>query len=349
MDDYIADIIIEESTSYFCEDLLEHESFANLNSIAQDMRMWLKDIQALNKDFKSLRTIAKNLEKQTQDVSRLNVFPETKVKLLKKINSCIEKEVQDNYDAEEILQRGYYLIHSFREVLTGQEIKYKVLFNRKQGTQDLAELSLNLDEVLSLAKITKNSAEKDFSLYINAASARLAENKKIGTLNEIDEHQYKLFYGIQQVWESPPQVRGFKSLGTTPNKGRIYEVYTKYKNQFSLPFGKSERSRIYWSLRKAVGENVPGWAQGDYGLQQLKTVIDNSTASLMSFNQAENIIRETLNALENSRKDKTKITNLIKIYTTQGIKRGKLKDIDKDVRDKALDYINENFLKFLTK
>lgn len=39
MDDYVADVIIEESTSYFSEDLLEHESFANLNSIAQDMQM----------------------------------------------------------------------------------------------------------------------------------------------------------------------------------------------------------------------------------------------------------------------------------------------------------------------
>lgn len=349
MDDYVADIIIEESASYFSEDLLEHESFASLNSIAQDMQMWLKDIQTLNKDFKSLRDISESLEKQIQGISGQNTLPETKAKLIKKINDCTRKEKQDTYNAKEILQRGYYLIHSFREVLTGQEIKYKVLFNRKQGTQDLAELSLNLDEILSLAKITKNNAEKDFSLYINAASARFAESQKIGTLSEIDEHQYKIFYGIQQVWENPPRVRGFESLGTTPNKGRIYEVYMKYKNQFSLPFGKGERSRIYWSLRKAVGENVPGWVQGDYGLQQLKTVIDSSTASLMSFSQAENIIRETLNALENSRKDKTKITNLIKIYTTQGIKRGKLKDIDKDVRDEALDYVNENFLKFLTK
>jgi hypothetical protein len=39
MDDYVADIIIEESASYFSEDLLEHESFASLNSIAQDMQM----------------------------------------------------------------------------------------------------------------------------------------------------------------------------------------------------------------------------------------------------------------------------------------------------------------------
>lgn len=349
MDDYVADIIIEESTSYFSEDLLEHESFASLNSIAQDMQMWLKDTQTLNKDFKNLRDISKSLEKQIHDISGRNALPETKAKLVKKINDCTRKEKQDTYNAIEILQRGYYLIHSFRETLTGQEIKYKVLFNRKQGTQDLAELSLNLDEILSLTKITKDNAEKDFSLYINAASAHLAERQKIGTLSEIDEHQYKLFYGIQQVWENPPQVRGFKSLGTTPNKGRIYEVYMKYKNQFSSPFGKRERSRIYWSLRRAIGENVPGWMQGDYGLQQLKEVIDNSTASLMSFSQAERIIRETLNALENSRKDKTKITNLIKIYTTQKIKGKQRKNIDKDLLDKALDYIYENFLKFLTK
>lgn len=154
----------------------------------------------MNKDFKSKRDMAKNLEKQQQEIIKSKTISEIKIKFLKKIKQLTETNLKDTEDALQMLQEGYFLIHSFREVLTGQEIKYKILFNRgKKGSQNLAEIQLSLDEIFSIANKVAKDKEKDFFLYINRTAIQAAAMKKIGTVKEIDEHQYKLFYGIQQV------------------------------------------------------------------------------------------------------------------------------------------------------
>ena len=100
-----------------------------------------------------------------------------------------------------MLKDGYRLIHSFREIFTGQTIDYSILtnFNDKKNNK-IIEMQLSLEELLKVTdKIKTSEGGKSFSLYINQADLKRAQIQKLGISKEFDEHQYKLFYDIIQV------------------------------------------------------------------------------------------------------------------------------------------------------
>lgn len=354
MDDFIIDEVtgevINQSSDFFSEETLKNKNFQELNIIAKKMENWIKNVTELNAEFRTQKQIAQEYQKQIQYTRGLFSM-ESKMRYATKAQQLKKDYEQSNLNALELLKEGYSLIHRFREIFTGQSIIYQILIGAQKDVEKsiLSEAQLSLEELLAVTDKVHKTSEHDFAIYITQADIRRANLQKLGNISELDDHQNKLFNAIQDVWENPPKVRGNPQLPKRVNRGRVYEVYTKYKNTFSVPLNTSEKCRVLWSLVKARGENVQGWKQGDYEDKQLKAVLDGSTADLISMNSAKKVIQETIDTLRKSRTDKTKITNLIKIYTTKGINRGALKNIDRDIRDEILDYINTNYLEFLTK
>ena len=352
MDGYIIDEItgeiIKKSTDFFTEETLKNENFQKLNNVAIQMKAWINALDGLEIKYESNKSVAKHyLDNAARDEI---LTPELKILKYRKVEQLIKDNQTHNERLVVLLREGYRLIHSFREIFTGQTIGYSILtnFNDKKNNK-IIEMQLSLEELLEVTnKIKASEGGNSFSLYINQADLKRAQIQKLGISKEFDEHQYKLFYSIIQVWNNPPKVRGYKDIGVV-NKGRAYEVYMKYKNTFSLPLKIRDKSRIYWSIVSAKSENIPGWLQGDYEDKQLKTVFDTSTANLISMESAKKLIEETLKVLTTSRTDVSKIKKLIKLYTTKGINKAARKDIDKNIRNEADKYIKETFLNVIKK
>jgi deoxyribodipyrimidine photolyase len=193
-----------------------------------------------------------------------------------------------------------------------------------------------------MSKVRTGKTENDVSLYINNSIKRIAKDKATYS-NSLDEHQLNLYYAIEYMYTDqkliPPGKGKLKPISDKPNRGRVYEVYTKYKNKFTPPLTIKEQFRIYNSLKKAKGENISQLKQGDSELTQLKAVFNTSTAQLVPLSELKNFMKDTLKALTEGKTDREKIEKLLSTYTTIGMEEG-----SKRVLNDALDYVQENFL-----
>lgn len=228
--------------------------------------------------------------------------------------------------------QGYELLHRIREVVTGQEIKYRILYTSTSKEEHLYELEIDLNTLLK----TKNkfnwslgSTSDDpnkvpeianlIRLNISNAQAKamvdkanLAKEKELKPI-ESAEMQYPI------LWESLVEYRNkyYGNQKSTYNLGRLYEVYTYLTTKKGFKNVKLEEktySLVKSSLQYTIGENIKGWQQGDAGLTQLKAVY-NANAGLISGSSLRSTFKQLITAFSTSYNPAELEKSLIEIFT----------------------------------
>ena len=361
--DEIVDKIIEKQT----EDL--NFRFNDFKDIKQEAQQWLiKE----NKIKNELENQAKIILKRYTIGSRIakkktwqNVFTEY----------YADNRAYSNYEKtkEQYLKHykdGYKLIHYIREFLTGQEIIYKLLIKGEgDEKEDLYEVKLSLERILDYTTVTNTGAKQqilktsiedvipNLEVKYNEITNIVKSLEKLGISPNEEDFSIKKIEKIK-LWNS---LFNLYYEGKNFNRGRVYELYrifrgdeTDNKSRYAKINYIGARQKkladtIRWSIsskaqdsteEKGKLENIGGWKKGDYGLEQLKSLITGN-AKLMSSNTMKKVLTDTIKAL--NRPTKQELTKaLIEIYTVQGDQKEKMKEkIDRKVNKEAEENIKK--------
>lgn len=270
-----------------------------MNQLVQAMKQWQKKTNQLEK----------RLKKEYQDVNKIKSIQQIEDSSKdSKIRDMIKNFNENRHylrgltSTDDIINhyvQGYELLHRIREIVTGQEIKYRILYTSTSKEERLYELEVDLDTLLKTKNkfnwsigSTSDDPEKIpeisnlIRLNISNAQAKamvdkanLAKEKELKPISSA-EIQYPI------LWESLVDYRNnrYGSQKSTYNLGRLYEVYTYLTTKKGFKDVKLEEKTyalVDKSLQHTIGENIKGWQQGDAGLTQLKAVY-NANAGLIS-------------------------------------------------------------------
>ena len=248
------------------------------------------------------------------------------------------RNLREIEDITNHFKKGYELIHRIRELLTGQDITYTILYTGGKETngENLLEAHLTIDQLLSgvslaLSDINDIKTNQELS---NVASLNISNSAIKRTVDGILGKKQNTLQTVinaidnPELWDSLVDYRNRKIAGGmskyTANMGRIYEVYSilrrvdKYKSISYIGHKDGEPNTENLAnalLQDAIENSDPGWQIGDVGLEQLKSVF-NAEASLISVSTIEKVLNDIYNALSISHKDEMSQA-LKNIFTTQ--------------------------------
>lgn len=362
--DEIVDKIIEKQI----EDL--NFRFDNLKDIKRESQKWLiKEDKIKNELENQAKTILRRYTIGSRTANKKtwqNVFTEY----------YADNRAYSNYEKtkEQYLKHykdGYRLIHYIREFFTGQEIIYKLLIKGEgDEKEDLYEVKLSLEKILDYTTVTNTGAKKqilktsiedvipDLEVKYSEITNIVKNLEKLGISPNEEDFSIKKIEKIK-LWNS---LFSLYYAGRKFNRGRVYELYRIFrgnetgenKSRYAKINYIGERQKkladtIRWNLpTKAQNsteeegklENIGGWKKGDYGLEQLKSLITGN-AKLMSSNTMKKVLIDTVRAL--NKPTKQELTKaLIEIYTVQGNQKEKMKEnIDKKVNKEAEENIKK--------
>ncbi len=329
--------------------------------IIKQIEKWLKEKTEIDNVIKNNYDI---LKKQEQ-LGRLSTKDTNKYY---DISSAGLKKLVDNYnqqrrdllklqnakDLEEHFKDGYRLIHYFRDLLTGTEIDYSIVYEDsvENGEKDIFEAKLNLEQVLSatsfnfpdILNVKENTKiSNKIKLVINGTNIRnLLEDPEIKEIENISNQIEN-----KQLWDSMIKIREENFRKYSGNMGQLYEAYfslfSEGINYVGHRPGEENTIGIAKSaINKAIKDKTPGWKAGDVGNTQLKAVLGESIASLIAVGSIEKTLKSLLKALQGNTKNQIK-QGLTKLFTMD--LRKATAALDKEAQRMAIAHINELFNK----
>lgn len=302
------------------------------NQIQQSIAQWLKTEDKLNKSLlRQYQLVAKENGYQIEEISS-----EGLKMALNRYTTILHRHVERMKTEEDItnhLKKGYELIHRIREILTGQEITYTILYTDKDAnsSENLWEAHLTLEELLSsFSNLTKKANKaietnllKAFSLNISNSNIKNLVKKRKESLTKAVTKMDK-----PELWDSLVRYNN-RMVDAGANKfvynyGRVYETYSilrrveKYQtiNYIGHQKGKQNTKSLAGSiLKKAAKDTIPGWQKGDIGDEQLKSVF-NSSARLIPVSTIEEVLKSVQASLNKSTQEEI-LKELKNIFTVQ--------------------------------
>lgn len=276
------------------------------------------------------------------------------------------RNLREIEDIAEHLKKGYELIHRIREILTGQEITYSILYSSEQGInngENLLEAHLTIDQVLSNVTMSFSDtrvveANSELTNAIDLTITNSAVKRTVEALIGKKESAIQTVMSALDrpgLWNSLVDFREEKISNKgmskyTANMGRIYEVYSvlrrvdKYKSINYIgkgPKGNTE-NLAETLLRDAIENTDPGWQIGDVGLEQLKAVF-NANASLINTSTIEKILTEVQEGLKADSPEELG-EKMKSIFTTQRTDFNN--KLDQKVEQEAIQAIEKGVEKF---
>lgn len=255
----------------------------------------------------------------------------------------------------EHFKKGYELIHRIREVLTGQEITYSILYKttKKQGGK-LLEAKLKLEDILSATKLSLSDVEvvkanTELSNVINLSVTNASVRKAVISLSNSSTSLENALVEADMdttLWDSLVKFAQDKATSYN-NMGYVYEAYTVLKRvdrYRKIKFighkqGRANTENLAEALlERAVKNNDPGWQKGDVALEQLKAVF-KSTANLISVSTIERVLIQILKALQTDSQSDMK-SRLEQIFIAQASDYNT--DLENLLREEAINAIETN-------
>lgn len=353
---------------------------SQINYLEDFLAMAKEDINNIVFDKKTIVTIQKSIDEWLKIKSRLDANLRSQYEAMNKTKSLgrvssskgnvdlssknlrtllsQRKRIVGVRTLEEVVdhfKKGYELIHRVRELITGQEITYSILYQgTKRSGGKLMEAKLSLEEVLSNIKLATSDiaivkANTDLSKAIKLSVTNSGIRK---TVNAITANNSQLENALIKInldeglWNSLASFA--EQSSTTNNMGYVYEAYVqlkkidKYKGIKFIghtPPKPNTEELAQSLLDEAIANNDPGWQKGDVALEQLKSVFKGA-ANLISVSTIANVLQQTKQAL-NMDTNKDMAAELKKIFTSQAAATGLNAKLDESLRDEALNAIDE--------
>ena len=368
MDNNFADQLV----NYMAQDTyLELNKAGQINYLISQMKNWLKEKDELEKSLLNMYN-EYDRELELKEILEAEYEPNFKTSdiriLLTRLEMTKKDTIQEYAELNKIaplFKNGYILLHTFRQVITDQEIEYKILYEAEGEGENaqLAELSLDVSGMLSNtflsfdgSKANKTAIYKgeaslldNIRLVSNRSSTRAYANKWL------EEHQQSLESILldansrRALWDNLIEFRNNRYSRQQINNGRVYEIFkiltsSKRFNKFysispKLPTGQNTENKVIALFNRQKGEHLPGWKGGDLGLMQLKTAFGTSTNTLISAGEISNVFKDCINVLEHSKNEKELARGLKRIFTEK-LKNLNL-ELDKRVTRSAIKTINK--------
>lgn len=334
----------------------------NRDKIVHQIEDWLRQKAEIDTAIKNNYEILKHQEQLGRlSSTNANKYYDISSAGLKKLVDNYNKQrrdlakLQDSKDLEEHLKDGYRMIHYFRDLLTGSEIKYSIAYesNTEKGREkEIFEAKLNLEQVLSavsfnfpdLLKVKENTkVSNKIKMVISGTSIRnLLEDPEMKEIENITDS-----IANKKLWDSMIKIREENFRKYSGNMGQLYEAYFSLFSEGIDYAGHREGEKdtigkAKSAIQKAIKDRTPGWKAGDVGNTQLKAVLGSSIASLIAAGSIERTLISLMNALKKDTKTQIK-QSLIKLFTMD--LRKATTEIDKQAQKDAIAYIEELFKK----
>lgn len=325
-----------------------------INQIQKSIDEWLKTKKRLDTNlysqYQSLNK-TKSLGRASSSQGQVDLSSKNLRAMLRQRKRIVG--VRTLEETVEHFKKGYELIHRVRELLTGQEIEYSILYQgTKKSGGKMLEAKLSLDDVLSNVKLAVSDvaqvkSDSEMSKAIKLSVDNSAIRKTVNALSQADNMLENALVTVELdrvLWDS--LVSFSEGQGSTNNMGYVYEAYTQLKridryqgiNFIGHRPGEANTENLAADLlRDAIKNNDPGWQKGDVALEQLKAVF-KSAASLISVSAIEFVLTQTKKALAiDTNKDMAE--ELKKIFTAQGSNFNS--DLDERLTEEAIAAIDE--------
>ena len=253
-----------------------------------------KIINELNLYLDNLNRIYDNIQSDAQKI--LGIYDSidadelaTSYGLYKKLSSY-DKEITD------ILKDGYVLIDEIRTFFTGEKILYDIGFTYG-NSENLYEMQLSMEEILSYTVATYNTRSKIDNLYklrMSVTKGELVEkyNAVHQKINTVDD-------GSSTLWSSIARYIKGKAPINMGNAYEAYKVYVKMQNGYNkIPPAEFEAetfNNILEEVRKNIAASTKG---GDLENIQIK-FFGKSAPSLMTTSTVRKTLTDILNIFKN--------------------------------------------------
>lgn len=301
---------------------------SSVNKIIKELKDYMNRLENIYNDIESDAQKTLGIA-EAIDASQLT----TSYSLYKKLNKYDD-------DIVTILKEGYILIDEIRTFFTGEKILYDIGFTYR-GVENLYEMQLTMEEVLSYTIATYNTKSKLDNLYKLRMSVKKGD--LIAKYNESRQEMLAEEEGSTTLWSS---IARYTQQKAPINMGNVYEAYKVYSK---LQDGKNKIPPAEWNqeqfdtILEEVKKNIASSTKGgDLENIQIK-FFGRSAPSLMTTANVRRTLNDILNIFQGIQSGKNEneiIQEVQKIF----LKDHEIDSITGKIEEAGLEKA-ENFLK----
>lgn len=301
---------------------------SSVNKIIKELKDYMNRLENIYNDIESDAQKTLGIA-EAIDASQLT----TSYSLYKKLNKYDD-------DIVTILKEGYILIDEIRTFFTGEKILYDIGFTYR-GVENLYEMQLTMEEVLSYTIATYNTKSKLDNLYKLRMSVKKGD--LIAKYNESRQEMLAEEEGSTTLWSS---IARYTQQKAPINMGNVYEAYKVYSK---LQDGKNKIPPAEWNqeqfdtILEEVKKNIASSTKGgDLENIQIK-FFGRSAPSLMTTANVRRTLNDILNIFQGIQSGKNEneiIQEVQKIF----LKDHEIDSITGKIEEAGLEEA-ENFLK----
>ena len=309
---------------------------------------------SLNKVIKGLKDYIERLENLYNEI-------ETKAQKILNISESIDaSELTTSYslykklsfydeDITEILKEGYILIDEIRTFFTGEKILYDIGFTYR-GRENLYEMQLTMDEVLSYVTATYNTRSKIDNLYKLRMSVKKGD--LVAKYNEVHQQMIAEEEGSTTLWST---IARYTQQKAPINMGNVYEAYKVYsklqdgKNKIPpAEWKEKDFEKILEEVKKNIASSTKG---GDLENIQIK-FFGRSAPSLMTTANVRKTLTDILNifqAISSGQEDEKIMQEVQNVFLKSHELESITGKIEEEGLNKAEEHVEEQIRKIISK